>query len=182
MPTTLVFKPFNCPAPDSFSHKRGKHDLDAHWPSVEGTVTLARPVIFTRRRRTGSHQGATVWHHLPIINPHSFLLPRFCFTTHIRFRVSSLVLSRFINRLNCLHHLATFQFSESTPLKVNFYTKMQFAKLLFISASFVAATTAKIAFTTLPTSVEAGVPTKLAWGGGDASVSLVSRFPNRGNH
>lgn len=54
---------------------------------------------------------------------------------------------------------------------------MHFAKLLFVGASFVAATTAKIAFTTLPTSVEAGVATRLTWGGGDASVSLVSLLP-----
>ncbi|KAL8795541.1 MAG: hypothetical protein Q9195_001962 [Heterodermia aff. obscurata] len=50
---------------------------------------------------------------------------------------------------------------------------MQFAKILFVSASFVAATTAKIAFTTLPTAVEAGVPTKLTWGGGDDSQPVT---------
>ena len=55
---------------------------------------------------------------------------------------------------------------------------MQFAKLLAIGSSFVVATLAqsRIAFTTLPGSVQAGVPTVLRWTGGEPdSVSLQSR-------
>lgn len=57
-------------------------------------------------------------------------------------------------------------------------TKMQL-KTLFACASFVAAAVAqvsqqRIAFTTLPTSVQAGKSTTLKWGGGDGSVGCTS--------
>ncbi|KAL6720732.1 hypothetical protein ACLMJK_002657 [Lecanora helva] len=55
---------------------------------------------------------------------------------------------------------------------------MQF-KTLFAWASFVAATVAqisqqRIAFTTLPTSVQAGQPVTLKWGGGDGSPVTIT--------
>lgn len=55
---------------------------------------------------------------------------------------------------------------------------MLFAKALAIGASFVAAALAqsKISFTTLPTAVEAGVPTTLKWIGGTNAVSRSMRI------
>ncbi|KAG6999265.1 hypothetical protein G7Y79_00036g072210 [Physcia stellaris] len=49
---------------------------------------------------------------------------------------------------------------------------MHFSQLLLIGASFVASTTA-IAFTTLPASVQAGVPTELKWDGNDPSEPVT---------
>ena len=60
---------------------------------------------------------------------------------------------------------------------------MQFAKLLAIGSPlvFAALAQAKIAFTTLPGSVQAGVPTVLTWTGGDpgeVSLNRVAYLPS----
>ena len=62
-------------------------------------------------------------------------------------------------------------------------------KTLFACASFVAAAVAqisqqRIAFTVLPTNVQAGKPVTLQWGGGDGSVcspSLLEQREHRAN-
>jgi len=70
---------------------------------------------------------------------------------------------------SALLHQAIHQFQTK---KRNF-AKMQFATIFLLGASFIGAALAQsqIAFTTLPSAVQAGVPFTLKWGGGQPDVS-----------
>ncbi len=69
-----------------------------------------------------------------------------------------------------LLHPAIHQFQ----IKKRNFAKMQFATSFLLGASFIGAALAQsqIAFTTLPSAVQAGVPFTLKWGGGQPNVSL----------
>ena len=55
--------------------------------------------------------------------------------------------------------------------------KTLFACATFIATSIAQSSQTKIAFTQLPTAVQAGKPVTLQWGGGTGAVGLLSCLP-----